>query len=175
MCFFYFYFLKGSPLWFRFKDSRSSTLDGDSYSLHDNGTLEIRISRPRDSGKYTCVARNILGISENHVFLEVKGEGVSVYHFRRREAYATSSLTACFSFLSSEPTQILKQPEYRMIKRGGPVTFECKVKHDSSLIPTMTWLKDDEELPEDDRLEHWDVSLVLFSFENQCWINVKID
>uniref|UniRef100_A0A3B3BTW1 Neuronal cell adhesion molecule n=1 Tax=Oryzias melastigma TaxID=30732 RepID=A0A3B3BTW1_ORYME len=116
----------GSPIpnitWF--KDSRSSTLDGDSYSLHDNGTLEIRISRPRDSGKYTCVARNILGISENHVFLEVK-----------------------------EPTQILKQPEYRMIKRGGPVTFECKVKHDSSLIPTMTWLKDDEELPEDDRSE----------------------
>ncbi|XP_078804657.1 neuronal cell adhesion molecule isoform X34 [Oryzias latipes] len=114
----------GSPIpnitWF--KDSRSSTLDGDSYALHDNGTLEIRISRPRDSGKYTCVARNILGIFENHVFLEVK-----------------------------EPTHFLKQPEYQVIKRGRSVTFECKVKHDSSLTATMTWLKDDEELPDDDR------------------------
>uniref|UniRef100_A0A8C7ZNW1 Neural cell adhesion molecule L1 n=1 Tax=Oryzias sinensis TaxID=183150 RepID=A0A8C7ZNW1_9TELE len=114
----------GSPIpnitWF--KDSRSSTLDGDSYGLHDNGTLEIRISRPRDSGKYTCVARNILGIFENHVFLEVK-----------------------------EPTHFLKQPEYQVIKRGRSVTFECKVKHDSSLTATMTWLKDDEELPDDDR------------------------
>uniref|UniRef100_A0A3B3DCT4 Neuronal cell adhesion molecule n=1 Tax=Oryzias melastigma TaxID=30732 RepID=A0A3B3DCT4_ORYME len=144
----------GSPIpnitWF--KDSRSSTLDGDSYSLHDNGTLEIRISRPRDSGKYTCVARNILGISENHVFLEVK-----------------------------EPTQILKQPEYRMIKRGGPVTFECKVKHDSSLIPTMTWLKDDEELPEDDRFTVEPESLTITDVMDSdagmytCIINTTLD
>lgn len=58
----------------RFKDSRSSTLDGDPYINHDNGTLEIRIAQAHNSGKYTCVARNILGIYENHVYLEVKGE-----------------------------------------------------------------------------------------------------
>lgn len=29
--------------------------------------------------------------------------------------------------------------------------FECKVKHDPSLIPTMTWLKDNGELPDDER------------------------
>ncbi|XP_059190436.1 neuronal cell adhesion molecule-like isoform X3 [Centropristis striata] len=115
----------GSPIpkitWF--KDSRSSTLDGDPYILHDNGTLEIHVAQARNSGKYTCVARNIRGISENHVYLEVK-----------------------------EPTRILKQPEYKVVQRGRSVVFECKVKHDPSLIPTMTWLKDDGELPDDERL-----------------------
>uniref|UniRef100_A0A8C4IWL2 Neuronal cell adhesion molecule n=1 Tax=Dicentrarchus labrax TaxID=13489 RepID=A0A8C4IWL2_DICLA len=109
----------GSPIpnitWF--KDSRSSTLDGDPYILHDNGTLEIHVAQAHNSGKYTCVARNSLGIYENHIYLEVK-----------------------------EPTRILKQPEYKVVQRGRSVVFECKVKHDPSLIPTMTWLKDDGEL-----------------------------
>ncbi|XP_037110300.1 neuronal cell adhesion molecule-like isoform X18 [Syngnathus acus] len=113
----------GSPIpkitWF--KESRSGTLDAETYEEHDNGTLEIRVAQPRNSGKYTCVARNSLGIYENHVYLEVK-----------------------------EPTRILKQPEYRMVQRGKSVVFECKVKHDPSLVPTMTWLKDDGELPDDE-------------------------
>lgn len=29
--------------------------------------------------------------------------------------------------------------------------FECKVKHDTTLMPTMTWLKDNGELPDDQR------------------------
>ncbi|XP_055795453.1 neuronal cell adhesion molecule-like isoform X14 [Salvelinus fontinalis] len=114
----------GSPIpkitWF--KDSRSSTLDGDPYVLHENGTLEIHVAQAVNSGKYTCVARNSLGISENHVYLEVK-----------------------------EPTRILKQPEYQVVQRTRNVVFECKVKHDPSLIPTMTWVKDDGELPDDER------------------------
>ncbi|XP_045893916.1 neuronal cell adhesion molecule-like [Micropterus dolomieu] len=115
----------GSPIpkitWF--KDSRSSTLDGEPYILHDNGTLEIPIAQAHNSGKYTCVARNTLGIYENHVYLEVK-----------------------------EPTRILKQPDHKVVLRGRSVVFECTVKHDPSLIPTMTWLKDDGELPDDERL-----------------------
>ncbi|KAK6319831.1 hypothetical protein J4Q44_G00089380 [Coregonus suidteri] len=114
----------GSPIpkitWF--KDSRSSTLDGDPYVVHENGTLEIHVAQALNSGKYTCVARNSLGISENHVYLEVK-----------------------------EPTRILKQPEYKVVQRNRNVVFECKVKHDPSLIPTMTWVKDDGELPDDER------------------------
>lgn len=31
------------------------------------------------------------------------------------------------------------------------MVFECKVKHDPTLTPTITWLKDDGELPDDDR------------------------
>uniref|UniRef100_A0A8C7U7I3 Neuronal cell adhesion molecule n=1 Tax=Oncorhynchus mykiss TaxID=8022 RepID=A0A8C7U7I3_ONCMY len=87
-----------------------------------NGTLEIHVAQALNSGKYTCVARNSLGISENHVYLEVK-----------------------------EPTRILKQPEYKVVQRNRNVVFECKVKHDPSLIPTMTWVKDNGELPDDER------------------------
>ncbi|KAK7891438.1 hypothetical protein WMY93_023401 [Mugilogobius chulae] len=115
----------GSPIpditWF--KDTRASTLNADPYKVLDNGTLEIHGVQAKHSGKYTCVATNTLGISENHVYLEVK-----------------------------EPTRILKQPEYRVVQRGRTAVFECKVKHDPTLIPTMTWLKDDYELPDDDRL-----------------------
>lgn len=42
--------------------------------------------------------------------------------------------------------------------------FKCRVKHDPSLIPTMTWLKDSGELPDDERykdLEHQDYEINL--------------
>uniref|UniRef100_A0A8D3D0C0 Neuronal cell adhesion molecule a n=1 Tax=Scophthalmus maximus TaxID=52904 RepID=A0A8D3D0C0_SCOMX len=114
----------GSPIptitWF--KDSQTSIRNGDPYVIHENGTLEIHVAQPLNSGKYTCIATNNLGIRENHVFLEVK-----------------------------EPTRILKQPEYKVVQRGMSAMFECKVKHDPSLIPTMTWLKDSGELPDDER------------------------
>ncbi|XP_074481858.1 neuronal cell adhesion molecule a isoform X7 [Sebastes fasciatus] len=110
----------GSPIpsitWF--KDSQTSVKNGDPYVIHENGTLEIHVAQPLNSGKYTCIATNSLGIKENHIFLEVK-----------------------------EPTRILKQPEYRVVQRGMSAVFECKVKHDPSLVPTMTWLKDNGELP----------------------------
>lgn len=57
----------------RFKDSQS-ILDGDSYIIHKNGTLEISVAQSLNSGKYTCMASNNLGNKENHVYLEVKGE-----------------------------------------------------------------------------------------------------
>ncbi len=63
----------------RFKDSRSSMLEGNVYVFHENGALEIHTSQPINSGKYTCVARNNLGISENHVYLEVKGERSALF------------------------------------------------------------------------------------------------
>ncbi|XP_071377356.1 neuronal cell adhesion molecule a isoform X3 [Centroberyx affinis] len=114
----------GSPIpvitWF--KDSQTSIQDGDPYVIHNNGTLEINVAQPLNSGKYTCIATNNLGIKENHVYLEVK-----------------------------EPTRILKQPEYKVVQRNRNAVFECKVKHDPSLIPTMTWLKDNGELPDDER------------------------
>ncbi|KAM6896394.1 neuronal cell adhesion molecule a isoform 1-T1 [Lycodopsis pacificus] len=110
----------GSPIptitWF--KDVQTSVKNGDPYVIHENGTLEIHVAQPLNSGKYTCIATNNLGIKENHVYLEVK-----------------------------EPTRILKQPEYKVVQKGMSAVFECKVKHDPSLIPTMTWLKDNGELP----------------------------
>uniref|UniRef100_A0A8C6TRA3 Neuronal cell adhesion molecule a n=1 Tax=Neogobius melanostomus TaxID=47308 RepID=A0A8C6TRA3_9GOBI len=87
--------------------SPSEYKDGDPYVIHENGTLEIHVAQPLNTGKYTCIATNNLGIKENHVFLEVKGQ--SLY----RESGA----------------------------EGMKAVFECKVKHDPSLIPTMTGLK----------------------------------
>ncbi|KAM6986359.1 neuronal cell adhesion molecule a [Aplochiton taeniatus] len=114
----------GSPIptitWF--KDSQTSVVNGDPYVIHENGTLEIHVAQPLNSGKYTCIASNNLGTKENHVYLEVK-----------------------------EPTRILKQPEYKEVQRNRNAVFECKVKHDPSLIPTMIWLKDDGEIPDDER------------------------
>ncbi|KAL2093609.1 hypothetical protein ACEWY4_010921 [Coilia grayii] len=114
----------GSPIpkitWF--KDSHPNVLDGDPYKFYDNGTLVIPVAQAANSGKYTCMAMNMLGKSDNHVYLEVK-----------------------------EPTRILKQPMYKEVQRNRDVMFECKVKHDSSLIPTMIWLKDGGELPDDER------------------------
>ncbi|KAK2858908.1 hypothetical protein Q5P01_003528 [Channa striata] len=116
----------GSPIptitWF--KDTQTSIKNDDPYVIHENGTLEIHVAQPLNSGKYTCIATNNLGRQENHVYLEVK-----------------------------EPTRILKQPEYKVVQRGMRAVFECRVKHDPSLIPTMTWLKDNRELPADKRFE----------------------
>uniref|UniRef100_A0A3Q2NZE0 Neuronal cell adhesion molecule n=1 Tax=Fundulus heteroclitus TaxID=8078 RepID=A0A3Q2NZE0_FUNHE len=144
----------GSPIpkitWF--KDSRASTLDGDPYILHDNGTLEIQVAQPQHKGKYTCVATNMLGIYENHVYLETK-----------------------------EPTRIIKQPDDKVVQRGRSVLFECRVKHDKDLLPSVIWLKDDEELPDDERfiVEFDSLSITDVSERDagtyKCIVNTTLD
>ncbi|XP_015863334.1 neuronal cell adhesion molecule isoform X31 [Peromyscus maniculatus bairdii] len=105
-----------------FKGTKGSALHEDIYVLHDNGTLEIPVAQKDSTGTYTCVARNKLGMAKNEVHLEIK-----------------------------DPTRIIKQPEYAVVQRGSKVSFECKVKHDDTLIPTIMWLKDNGELPNDER------------------------
>ncbi|KAF6301941.1 neuronal cell adhesion molecule [Rhinolophus ferrumequinum] len=105
-----------------FKGDKGSALHEDIYVLHENGTLGIPVAQKESTGTYTCVAKNKLGMAKNEVNLEVK-----------------------------DPTRIIKQPEYAVVQRGSTVSFECKVKHDHTLILTVTWLKDDHELPSDGR------------------------
>ncbi|XP_006859342.1 PREDICTED: neuronal cell adhesion molecule isoform X4 [Chrysochloris asiatica] len=105
-----------------FKGTKGSALREDIYVLHENGTLEIPVAQKDSTGLYTCVARNKLGMTKNEVQLEIK-----------------------------DPTSIIKQPEHAVVQRGGMVSFECKVKHDHTLIPTVQWLKDNDELPNDGR------------------------
>lgn len=50
-----------------------------------------------------------------------------------------------------ESTRILRQPEYKVVQRGMSALFECKVKHDPSLVPNMMWLKDNGDLPDHER------------------------
>ncbi|KAF6086463.1 neuronal cell adhesion molecule [Phyllostomus discolor] len=105
-----------------FKGTKGSALREDTYVLHDNGTLEIPVAQKDSTGTYTCVARNKLGMAKNEAHLEIK-----------------------------DPTRIIKQPEFSVVQRGSTVSFECKVKHDHTLIPTVLWLKDKGELPNDGR------------------------
>ena len=58
----------------RFKGSTTAIQNLDPYVIHENGTLEIHTAQPLNSGRYTCIATNALGIKENHVQLEVKGQ-----------------------------------------------------------------------------------------------------
>ncbi|XP_057160352.1 neuronal cell adhesion molecule isoform X3 [Ursus arctos] len=105
-----------------FKGAKGNALREDSYVFHKNGSLEIPVAQKDSTGTYTCVARNKLGMAKNEVHLEIK-----------------------------DATRIIKQPEYAVVQRGGTVSFECKVNHDHTLIPTITWLKDNGELPNDGR------------------------
>ncbi|XP_054214273.1 neuronal cell adhesion molecule isoform X25 [Homo sapiens] len=105
-----------------FKGAKGSALHEDIYVLHENGTLEIPVAQKDSTGTYTCVARNKLGMAKNEVHLEIK-----------------------------DATWIVKQPEYAVVQRGSMVSFECKVKHDHTLSLTVLWLKDNRELPSDER------------------------
>ncbi|XP_067907098.1 neuronal cell adhesion molecule a isoform X2 [Heterodontus francisci] len=144
----------GSPIphvqWF--KDDQGSVLHGDSYVFHDNGTLEIAFSQKNDSGTYTCIATNSIGVIQNQAFLQVK-----------------------------DPTTILRQPRYQSVQSSGTAVFECKVKHDPTLSPTIIWLKNNEELPDDSRHQaSGDVLTILdVSEEDQgsytCVVNTTLD
>ncbi|CAI9615718.1 unnamed protein product [Staurois parvus] len=46
---------------------------------------------------------------------------------------------------------IISQPEYKVIQRYGSAFFECKVKHDPTLVAEVLWLKDNSDLPIDER------------------------
>ncbi|KAM7181484.1 neuronal cell adhesion molecule isoform 6-T6 [Macrochelys suwanniensis] len=135
-----------------FKGVKGSILHGDLYVFHDNGTLEIPVAQKDSTGTYTCVARNKLGNVQNEVHLEVK-----------------------------DPTMIIKQPEYKIIQRGGQVSFECTIKHDPTLIPTITWLKNNGELPDDERFIIHKDSLAIMNITDKddgtytCVANTTLD
>ncbi|XP_073443284.1 neurofascin isoform X5 [Dendrobates tinctorius] len=116
-----------------FKNGQGSNLDGGNYRVHENGTLEISVVRKEDQGKYTCVATNILGNAENTVRLEVK-----------------------------EPTRIIKGPEDQIARRGSSVCLDCRVRSDSSLRLTVTWMKDDSHLYINSRMKKEDDALIIF-------------
>lgn len=66
----------------RFKNGQGIAPNVGKYSLHENGTLEIKRVRPEDQGTYTFVASNILGKAEDQVRLEVKGEESKIKYYK---------------------------------------------------------------------------------------------
>ncbi|XP_053919444.1 neuronal cell adhesion molecule isoform X15 [Cuculus canorus] len=135
-----------------FKGVKGSILRGSEYIFHYNGTLEIPVAQKDSSGTYTCVARNELGKIQNEVQLEVK-----------------------------DPTMIIKQPEYKVIQRYGQVSFECIIKHDSTLLPTVIWLKDNDVLPDDERFLVGKDNLTIMNVTDKddgtytCVVNTTLD
>ncbi|KAM6438011.1 neuronal cell adhesion molecule isoform 16-T17 [Liasis olivaceus] len=144
----------GSPMpeteWFQ--GVKGSTLQGNQYVFHNNGTLEILRAQKDSSGTYTCIARNKLGKAQNNVYLEIK-----------------------------EPTMIIKQPEYKVVQRMEQVFFECVIKYDATLIPTVTWLKKNDELPDDGRFIVGKYNLTIMNVtdkdggEYTCIANTTLD
>ncbi|XP_021240628.1 neuronal cell adhesion molecule isoform X8 [Numida meleagris] len=135
-----------------FKGVKGSILRGSEYVFHDNGTLEIPVAQKDSTGTYTCVARNKLGKTQNEVQLEVK-----------------------------DPTMIIKQPEYKVIQRSAQASFECVIKHDPTLIPTVRWLKDNDELPDDERFLVGKDNLTIMNVTDKddgtytCIVNTTLD
>ncbi|XP_051651337.1 neuronal cell adhesion molecule isoform X11 [Manacus candei] len=135
-----------------FKGVKGSILRGNEYVFHDNGTLEIPVAQKDSTGTYTCVARNELGKIQNEVHLEIK-----------------------------DPTMIIKQPEYKVVQRYGQVSFECIIKHDSTLLPTVIWLKDNGELPDDERFLVGKDNLTIMNVTDKddgtytCIVNTTLD
>ncbi|XP_054843950.1 neuronal cell adhesion molecule isoform X14 [Eublepharis macularius] len=135
-----------------FKGAKGSILQGEHYVFHSNGTLEIPVAQKDSSGTYTCVAGNKLGKVQNEVRLEIK-----------------------------EPTMIIKQPEYKTVQRTGQVSFECTIKYDPTLIPTVTWLKDSGELPNDERFMVGKYNLTIMNVTDKddgtytCLANTTLD
>ncbi|XP_032543260.1 neuronal cell adhesion molecule isoform X32 [Chiroxiphia lanceolata] len=135
-----------------FKGVKGSILRGNEYVFHDNGTLEIPVAQKDSTGTYTCVARNELGKIQNEVRLEIK-----------------------------DPTMIIKQPEYKVVQRYGQVSFECIIKHDSTLLPTVIWLKDNDELPDDERFLVGKDNLTIMNVTDKddgtytCIVNTTLD
>lgn len=56
-----------------------------------------------------------------------------------------------FDLSPPEPTRIVKQGPEKVVEKGRNAVFECRVTHDPSLVPTVTWLKDSGELPDYER------------------------
>ncbi|XP_071306588.1 neurofascin isoform X12 [Agelaius tricolor] len=125
----------GSPIptlrWF--KNGQGSTLYGDNYKTHENGSLEMFMARKEDQGIYTCVATNILGKAEAQVRLEVK-----------------------------DPTRIVRGPEDQVVKRGTMPRLHCRVRHDPTLRLMVTWLKDDAPLYLGNRMKKEEDGLTIY-------------
>lgn len=58
----------------RSKDDSADAVEGERFSIHENGSLDIHSVKAEDDGEYTCVTENSEGKLAITATLEVKGE-----------------------------------------------------------------------------------------------------
>uniref|UniRef100_A0A667X695 Cell adhesion molecule L1-like b n=1 Tax=Myripristis murdjan TaxID=586833 RepID=A0A667X695_9TELE len=102
------------------KDETPGTIEGERFSVHRNGSLQIISAEKEDSGEYECSAINTEGKSAVTAVLEVK-----------------------------DSTKIRDPPQDMQIISGTTAQLRCQVDCDDTLVKTleMIWLKDGEEIP----------------------------
>ncbi|XP_047437898.1 contactin-4 [Mugil cephalus] len=115
---------RASISWWRggelLKDSRRQT-------IMDDGTLRIANISKSDGGRYTCVARNLFGMSSSTGTLVVK-----------------------------EPTRIIVPPLSLDATVGQSLVLPCEVSSDSSLSPVFKWFFNGKAI-DFNRQEHFEM------------------
>ncbi|CAJ1051821.1 neural cell adhesion molecule L1-like protein isoform X3 [Xyrichtys novacula] len=101
------------------RDDSSESVEGPRFSIHDNGSLEILSVERDDIGQYTCVAKNIEGLTAIEAMLYVK-----------------------------DPTRIVVPPEDLQILIGTTAQLSCLAEYDKSFSNDfeLLWEKDDMEV-----------------------------
>jgi len=82
---------------------------------HGKSVLHLRRLNVRDSGRFTCVARNMVGEASKNFTVEVEDEG-------------------------TDPPNFSHAPMNRTVREGEPATFDCRVSLSYSR-PHIKWLK----------------------------------
>ncbi|XP_037630315.1 neural cell adhesion molecule L1-like protein isoform X2 [Sebastes umbrosus] len=98
------------------KDDSSESVEGQRFTVHDNGTLEIDSVEKDDSGQYTCLAKNTEGSSAIDATLDVK-----------------------------DPTRIVAAQADLQILIGTTAQLSCLAEYDKSFSNDfeLLWEKDD--------------------------------
>ena len=57
----------------RSKEDSADFVEGPRFHLHENGSLEISAVEEEDMGEFSCIAKNVEGLSAITAILEIKG------------------------------------------------------------------------------------------------------
>ncbi|KAI4881927.1 hypothetical protein NFI96_021097 [Prochilodus magdalenae] len=97
------------------REDPEGSVEGERFSLHKNGSLELHTAEVEDMGKYMCFATNSEGTSSISSELYVK-----------------------------EPTRIVVPPQHIKVRRGSMAELQCQVDCDPSLTGELEilWQKD---------------------------------
>lgn len=141
-------------LWLhRSKADSADAVEGERFSVHKNGSLEIQNLMKEDMGEYSCFAQNTEGKVAIAATLEVKGK-------RNRYSFVNQSISRGLLdsvksiylvnpynpklFFLSDPTRIVDPPHDLRVLVGTTIQFSCQAEFDPSFGDDfeILWEKD---------------------------------